>query len=78
MPRPPQSCFRGYASSADPSYGWPNRETPVRRTSQVSLEDENRAMFTLTLIALVFVILSIASIWFGVDSRDHGAHARQW
>jgi len=35
-------------------------------------------MLTLTLIALVFVILSVASIRFGVDSRDHGAHARQW
>jgi hypothetical protein len=35
-------------------------------------------MFTLSLIALLFVILSIASIWFGVDSRDHDAHARQW
>lgn len=35
-------------------------------------------MSTLTLIALVFVILSIASIWFAVDSRDHGAQARQW
>jgi hypothetical protein len=35
-------------------------------------------MFTLTLIALLFVILSIASIWLGVDSRDHGAQARQW
>jgi len=35
-------------------------------------------MFTLALIALLFVIASIASIWFGVDSRDHGAQARQW
>ncbi len=78
MPRLLRSCFRGCASSADPSYGWPHRETPVRRTPQVPREDENRAMFTLTLIALLFVILSIASIWFGADSRDHRAHARQW
>ena len=35
-------------------------------------------MLALTLIALLFVILPIASIWFGVDSRDHGAQARQW
>jgi hypothetical protein len=35
-------------------------------------------MLTLTLIGLLFVILSIASIWFGVDSRHHGAHVRQW
>ena len=35
-------------------------------------------MLTLALIALLFVIASIASIWFGVDSRDHRAQARQW
>jgi hypothetical protein len=35
-------------------------------------------MLTLALIALLFVILSLASIRFGVDSRDHSAHARQW
>ena len=35
-------------------------------------------MFPATLIALLFVILPIVSIWFGVDSRDHRAHARQW
>jgi hypothetical protein len=35
-------------------------------------------MFPATLIILLFVLLPVLSIWFGVDSRDHGAHARQW
>jgi hypothetical protein len=32
----------------------------------------------LTLIVVLFVILPIASLWFGVDSRHHGVPARQW
>ena len=35
-------------------------------------------MFPATLIILLFVLLPIASIWFGVDSRHHGPHSRQW
>ena len=35
-------------------------------------------MLPVALIVLLFVLLPIASIWFGVDSRRHGAHSRQW
>ena len=33
-------------------------------------------MFPVTLIILLFVLLPIASIWFGVDSRE--PRTRQW
>jgi hypothetical protein len=35
-------------------------------------------VFPLTLVVVLFVILPIASLWFGVDSRHRGVHARQW
>ena len=35
-------------------------------------------MFPATLVIILFVLLPIVSIWFGVDSRDHASDARQW
>jgi hypothetical protein len=35
------------------------------------------AVFPATLVVVLFVLLPILAMWFGVDSRDHGSHA-QW
>jgi hypothetical protein len=35
-------------------------------------------MFPATLAIFLFVFLPIVSIWFGVDSRDHGPRHSQW
>jgi hypothetical protein len=35
-------------------------------------------VFPATLVIVLFVLLPIASIWFGVDSRRHESHSRQW
>ena len=35
-------------------------------------------MFPVTLVIILFVLLPIAAIWFGVDSRYHDSDARQW
>ena len=35
-------------------------------------------MFPATLVVILFVLLPIAAIWFGVDSRYHDSDARQW
>ena len=35
-------------------------------------------MFPALLVIVLFVLLPIAAIWFGVDSRDHSSGAVQW
>jgi hypothetical protein len=35
-------------------------------------------VFPATLVIVLFVLLPILAIWFGVDSRDHAPDARQW
>jgi hypothetical protein len=35
-------------------------------------------VFPATLVVILFVLLPIAAIWFGVDSRYHDSDARQW
>jgi hypothetical protein len=35
-------------------------------------------MFSATIVLFVLVALPVVSLWFGVDSREHDAHVRQW
>jgi hypothetical protein len=50
----------------------------VAQNRENALSARRFAVFPATLVIFLFVLLPIVSIWFGVDSRDHGARQSQW